>query len=205
MARVPIAVLDGVREEIVIQHAAFTPAFHRVPQGVRILPRPRHEQFIDRKHRESGGNTDPEQRQGEAQEADAAGAHGNQFVVLAEVRQAKQQPQQQRHRHDQEEHFRENNQVVVDDRAEAGVVLDEFVKRAKKIDDDHQHGERVEAIQQRPGKFTQQIFVENPHVSRVGKGRRSREKKAARDSVLQLVHGARDALGFRHEVQDRKM
>src|SRR5271154_7200991 len=38
--------------------------------------------------------------------------------------------------------------------------------------------------------------------SRLGKGRRSREKKAARGSVFQLVHGARDALRFRHEVQD---
>src|ERR1017187_2356397 len=37
---------------------------------------------------------------------------------------------------------------------------------------------------------------------RVGKGPRSREEKAADRSVLQLVHGARDALGVGHQVQD---
>src|ERR1017187_71900 len=37
---------------------------------------------------------------------------------------------------------------------------------------------------------------------RLGKGPRSREKKAAGGSVLQLVHGARDALGVGHQVQD---
>jgi hypothetical protein len=45
--------------------------------------------------------------QGETQEADPVGAHGDQFVELAEVGEAEQQSEQQGHGHDDHEHLRE--------------------------------------------------------------------------------------------------
>ena len=134
--------------------------------------RVRDKQFVDDEDGDGGGGADGQQRHGDTQEADSVDPHGDQLVVLAEVGEAEQESEQEGHRHDDHEHLGKENEIIVDDGAEAGVVLDEVVQGPEQIDDDHQHREGIEAVEQRPGVFAQQIFVENPH------GTESRERTA---------------------------
>ena len=69
----------------------------------------------------------------------------------------------------------------MNDGGEARVTLDEFVQRTEEINDNHQHGERVEAVEQRPREFAQQVFVENPHALEIREtSAPPREKSAGR-------------------------
>ena len=158
------------------------PAFDGRPQRIRLFMRVGDKQLIDDEDGDGGGGADGQQRHGETHEADPVDPHGDQFVVLAEVGEAEQQSEQEGHGHDDHEHLGKQNEIIVNDSADAGVVLDELVQCPEQIDDDHQHREDVEAIQQRPGVFAQQIFVENPHTTESReRTAMPREKRAGRD------------------------
>ena len=83
--------------------------------------------------------------------------------MAAEIGQAEQQGKQQRYRQDLDKSLREQRDVVVEDRRERGVVDNEIIEVAEQVHHDPEHGKRVEAVQQRPRKFPQQIFGQDAH------------------------------------------
>ena len=120
----------------------------------------RRQLIVQRHHGERAPSTKNQHRTDDPRHAAARGHHGCQLVIAGHAAQRIQARQQQRRLRNGHQNLRQLGEVKEQDASEAEFVLNKFVGVIQQVHRDHDPRNRPYAEQERHGKTTHQILVQ---------------------------------------------